>query len=122
MQGHVFQDQPMQGQVIQGHVLQSQIVPTNNYGAPVRYVDPQQQVYVHPKYGASPERFTCPHCHQAGTTRTSHQVGALTCLVGLGICCIFCPCTPIVCCFDGIKDVIHTCPQCNTEVGSHKRI
>ncbi|XP_065889424.1 lipopolysaccharide-induced tumor necrosis factor-alpha factor homolog [Dysidea avara] len=79
-------------------------------------------------FGPSPMSYNCHICHTQQVTRVDYKSGALTCLIVLVIfllgflCCLFWPfcCVPL--CISGTKDVYHTCPNCNNQVGVHKRI
>jgi len=33
-----------------------------------------------------------------------------------------CPCTLIVLCVPAVQDSVHTCPNCNSQVGTHKKM
>ncbi|XP_065889425.1 lipopolysaccharide-induced tumor necrosis factor-alpha factor homolog [Dysidea avara] len=79
-------------------------------------------------FGPSPMSYNCHICHTQQVTRVDYQSGLLTCLIVLVIfllgfvCCLFWPfcCVPL--CISGTKDVYHTCPNCNNQVGVHKRL
>ncbi|XP_064528917.1 lipopolysaccharide-induced tumor necrosis factor-alpha factor isoform X2 [Pseudopipra pipra] len=92
--------------------------PANN---PIRV----QTVYVQQPvvFYDRPVQMCCPSCNQMIVTRLSYEAGALTwlscgglCLLGcIGGCCLF----PF--CINALKDVDHTCPNCNTLLGAYKR-
>ncbi|KAK7443009.1 hypothetical protein BaRGS_00040483 [Batillaria attramentaria] len=76
------------------------------------------------KFRESPALVVCQHCHATVTTSTHYTVGLMTWAACGGIvffgfwmgCCL------IPFCINGCKDVIHTCPNCNREVGRHNRL
>ena len=48
-------------------------------------------------------------------------VGGIICLTGIPFLCIPClGCQFIPCCISDLKDVEHTCPNCNTFLGKHR--
>ncbi|OWK53212.1 Lipopolysaccharide-induced tumor necrosis factor-alpha factor [Lonchura striata] len=71
-----------------------------------------------------PVQMCCPSCNQMIVTRLSYDSGALTWLSCGGLCLLGCiaGCCLIPFCIDALKDVDHTCPKCNTLVGSYKRL
>ncbi|XP_048762283.1 LITAF domain-containing protein-like [Ostrea edulis] len=69
-------------------------------------------------------QMQCPHCSATITTSTRYEVGTLTwiaCCVVAAVGCWF-GCCLIPFCVDGCKDVIHSCPSCNQDVGRYNRM
>ncbi|PAA62091.1 hypothetical protein BOX15_Mlig020806g2 [Macrostomum lignano] len=68
--------------------------------------------------------MTCPHCHASISTQVTMDTGLLPWLICGGLCLFGCwlGCCLIPFCMDGVKDAIHTCPQCRKVVGHYKRI
>lgn len=60
------------------------------------------------------ERLFARHYQRASTT-TSKATGVRFCCRGF-LCCLI----PLCC--DGVKDIIHHCPQCGGIIGFHRRI
>ncbi|XP_020609389.1 lipopolysaccharide-induced tumor necrosis factor-alpha factor homolog [Orbicella faveolata] len=75
-------------------------------------------------FGEVPVAMTCPNCRANIVTATTFVTGTLTWLACLGLCVIGCDagCCLIPFCFDPLKDVIHTCPSCVTQVGVFRRM
>ncbi|XP_068176749.1 LITAF domain-containing protein-like [Antennarius striatus] len=72
----------------------------------------------------SPAQIFCPKCRQTVLSEVEYSSGLLTFLVCSGLC-IFgfgCGCCLIPFCVNQLKDVIHTCPTCKTQLGSHNRL
>ena len=65
--------------------------------------------------------MTCPNCGCDIITKLSYKNGTLSYLICVLICIFFCIFGLIALCLDGLKDVIHTCPNCNHVIGVHKR-
>ncbi|XP_065890892.1 cell death-inducing p53-target protein 1 homolog [Dysidea avara] len=83
---------------------------------------PATAVVTNVKFGASPTVYNCHICNTQQTTRISHKTGTLTWLLVLLLCVLgLWPCCLIPFCIEGTKDVIHTCPNCNNQVGVCKR-
>uniref|UniRef100_A0A1I8IXZ4 LITAF domain-containing protein n=1 Tax=Macrostomum lignano TaxID=282301 RepID=A0A1I8IXZ4_9PLAT len=61
-----------------------------------------------------PVTMTCPHCHASISTQVTMDTGLLPWLICGGLCLFGCwlGCCLIPFCMDGVKDAIHTCPQC----------
>lgn len=71
----------------------------------------------------SPVRVSCPSCRADVMTATTFETGTMTWLLVGILCIIGCwPCCLIPFCVDGCKDVIHTCPNCQTQVGVYRRM
>ncbi|NXU38845.1 LITAF factor, partial [Drymodes brunneopygia] len=71
-----------------------------------------------------PVQMRCPSCGDLIVTRLSYNAGALTWLSCGGLCLVGCigGCCLIPFCIKALKDVHHTCPKCNTLIGSYKRL
>lgn len=85
---------------------------------------PQVTHIVATGYHEAPVATTCPRCHASVVTATSYVSGTLTWLACLGLCVIGCDagCCLIPFCLDSMKDVIHVCPACGTQVGVYRRM
>ncbi|XP_058234291.1 lipopolysaccharide-induced tumor necrosis factor-alpha factor homolog [Hemibagrus wyckioides] len=84
-----------------------------------------QTVYVQPtSFGDVPAQTCCPVCAQTVVTRLEHNSGSMAWLVCAGLCIIGCiyGCCLIPFCVDGLKDVTHFCPNCNSAIGTFKRL
>ncbi|NWU60473.1 LITAF factor, partial [Pterocles burchelli] len=94
--------------------------------APVNNPVTVQTVYVQQPvvFYDRPVQMCCPSCNQMIVTRLSYDSGALTWLSCGGLCLLGCiaGCCLIPFCIDALKDVDHTCPNCNALVGSYKRL
>lgn len=75
-------------------------------------------------FGESPVAMSCPNCKLNIVTATSYVTGTLTWLACLGLCVIGCDagCCLIPFCFDPLKDVVHICPSCCTQLGVFRRM
>jgi len=68
-------------------------------------------------YGQNPQRMNCLFCNQDIVTKTTADCGTGSWVICLalafftGCCC----CWPMCC--DGCKDTVHTCPNCNRQLG-----
>jgi lipopolysaccharide-induced tumor necrosis factor-alpha factor len=77
-------------------------------------------------FSDSPVQMQCPQCRAQVVTNVAFKSGTATWLICLGVC-IFLPCCDLGCCLipfcvDAAKDAHHTCPMCNSLVGTKKRI
>ncbi|XKL66903.1 hypothetical protein PGB90_010323 [Kerria lacca] len=71
--------------------------------------------------GPTPARITCPRCNAEIITSTETEPSCaahLCCLVLLIIGC--CPLSSLPYCMDSLKNVRHTCPNCNMFLGSYQ--
>ncbi|PSN39451.1 hypothetical protein C0J52_17704 [Blattella germanica] len=71
--------------------------------------------------GPKPAKVRCPVCHSdiKTTTVTENQAGAhIACIVLCLLGCCLCSCIPY--CMDSCKNVRHTCPSCNSYLGTFK--
>ena len=67
-----------------------------------------------------PTPFTCPHCRYTGRTRIEYVSGTFTWLMGCFLCFVSgCCCIPFM--IESAKDVIHSCPRCNSVLGRYDR-
>ncbi|KAJ8386176.1 hypothetical protein AAFF_G00176000 [Aldrovandia affinis] len=85
-----------------------------------------QTIYVQPGvvYGDRPVQAHCPVCAQFVVTRMDYSAGMLAWLSCVALSffgCIY-GCCLIPFCVDGLKDVKHTCPNCNNILGIYKRL
>lgn len=70
-----------------------------------------------------PVRVSCPSCRADVMTATTFETGTMTWLLVGILCIIGCwPCCLIPFCVEGCKDVIHTCPNCQAQVGVYRRM
>jgi len=74
------------------------------------------------RFGEFPVQMQCPNCHNMIVTRTTYDMGALVWLAALGLFFVTLCCCWIAFIIDGLKDVVHTCPQCHTVLGRYNRI
>ncbi|XP_065890299.1 cell death-inducing p53-target protein 1 homolog isoform X2 [Dysidea avara] len=74
-------------------------------------------------FGEAPMTCNCHICNTQQVTRVTYTPGTLTWLVVL-ILCLFglWPCALIPLYIDGLQDAVHTCPNCNSQVGVHRRM
>ncbi|XP_076338959.1 lipopolysaccharide-induced tumor necrosis factor-alpha factor homolog [Tachypleus tridentatus] len=84
----------------------------------------QQTVVVvqQPSFGETPVQTTCPNCHNTVVTTVDKKAGLFAYLMALIICLLFCPCFWIPLVMDSCKDTEHTCPSCNAQLGTSKRL
>ncbi|KAJ6655966.1 hypothetical protein lerEdw1_004551 [Lerista edwardsae] len=75
-------------------------------------------------FQAAPVQTVCPHCQQAITTKTTHEIGLMNFLLGFFCCFVGCDlgCCLIPCLIDEFKDVTHTCPNCKAYIYTYKRV
>ncbi|XP_013930639.1 PREDICTED: cell death-inducing p53-target protein 1 [Thamnophis sirtalis] len=75
-------------------------------------------------FQAAPVPTVCPHCQQAITTKTSHEIGLMNFLLGFFCCFIGCSlgCCLIPCLLDEFKDVTHTCPNCKAYIYTYRHM
>ncbi|XP_025086072.1 cell death-inducing p53-target protein 1 homolog [Pomacea canaliculata] len=76
------------------------------------------------RYGEGPIMVTCPHCHATVTTSTHYTVGTFAWLICVIILLLgfWLGCCLIPFCVDSCKDVIHTCPNCQQQLGKFNRM
>eukprot|EP00058_Branchiostoma_floridae_P011018 XP_002596506.1 hypothetical protein BRAFLDRAFT_211720 [Branchiostoma floridae] len=72
-------------------------------------------------------RMTCPTCQQSIQTTIERQIGLFTWmavgiifLVGMGFPLLWLGCCFIPMCIPSCKDVRHTCPNCQTHLGTYQ--
>jgi len=82
-----------------------------------------QTVVVGPSnFGRQPVRTMCPNCRNEVTTTTTEETGVMAYIVAGLLCFVgcFCGCCLIPLCMDSLKDIVHTCPNCNYKMGRFK--
>ncbi|XP_078659861.1 lipopolysaccharide-induced tumor necrosis factor-alpha factor homolog [Branchiostoma floridae x Branchiostoma belcheri] len=79
----------------------------------------QQQFSSH-----DPVTTTCTTCQAVVQTRVDHETGLITWAAAAGICLVGCDlgCCLIPFCVNQLKDARHSCPNCNTHLGTYKVI
>ncbi|KAK7507369.1 hypothetical protein BaRGS_00001304 [Batillaria attramentaria] len=84
----------------------------------------QPTVAVVQSFRQVPVRTRCPACQAEITTSTHYEVGTLTWIICVIVCLIGCylGCCLIPFCVDGCKDVVHSCPNCRTQVARWSRM
>mmetsp|Transcript_27560 Transcript_27560/g.53551 ORF Transcript_27560/g.53551 Transcript_27560/m.53551 type:complete len:176 (+) Transcript_27560:29-556(+) len=70
------------------------------------------------RWSRFPQHAVCPRCRQQVVSVTTYRAGAATLIT----CCVVAVvCAPFCCfafCIPALKDVVHECPRCHTELGS----
>ncbi|XP_065889426.1 LITAF domain-containing protein-like [Dysidea avara] len=75
------------------------------------------------RFNRTPMSYDCHICHTKQTTQVSYKVGALAWLLVLLLCLLFIwPCCLLPLVIKDVHDVVHTCPNCNNQVGVYKRV
>merc|ERR1712037_261836 len=75
------------------------------------------------RFGEASAFMTCPNCQQNINTRTTYKLGALVWIIVLIMFFFgFWLCICIPCCIPACQDVEHTCPNCNTRLGTFNRL
>ncbi|XP_078660610.1 lipopolysaccharide-induced tumor necrosis factor-alpha factor homolog isoform X2 [Branchiostoma floridae x Branchiostoma belcheri] len=71
-----------------------------------------------------PVTCVCPTCHQTVQTRVTSEVGLITWLAMGGLFLVGCwaGCCLIPLCIDELKDARHSCPNCNSHLGTYDRV
>jgi len=99
-------------------------VPVQQPGYPAGYPAPNTAIIVGARWSEVPQFATCNSCNEQVMTSVSYVAGSLTwllCFIIVIFCgWLFCLCL-IPFCIDGCKDVIHSCPNCNRQLGVCKR-
>ncbi|XP_005188383.1 lipopolysaccharide-induced tumor necrosis factor-alpha factor homolog [Musca domestica] len=100
--------------------------PAQNYQPP----PPQPQVQQPPTViiqtrpqliglGNQPTRMQCPSCHADIMTTVKHSANSRTHCWALCLCLFICwPCVCVPYCMDSCQTANHTCPNCNSYIGS----
>lgn len=70
----------------------------------------------------APYNVQCPHCSSFVLTTTSYSPGALTWILFVILLIIFWPICWIPFLIKECKDVVHTCPACNSRIGRYSRL
>ena len=77
----------------------------------------------HVNFGTTPVQLRCPNCHKDVMTNLSYDAGLLTWLaVGIMFLLGFWLCCWIPLLINELKDVTHTCPNCQYVCGVHKKL
>merc|ERR1712055_359311 len=74
-----------------------------------------------PSFGRDPVRTTCSNCRHEVTSKITEEPGVIA-YVAAGIICLvgcWCGCCLIPLNMDSMKEVIHTCPNCNAKMGKY---
>lgn len=73
-------------------------------------------------YGPNPVQVTCPNCSASITSATTEETGVIAWVMAGGLCLVGCwlGCCLIPLCVDSLKDVTHTCPNCQAFLGRYK--
>ncbi|XP_023324383.1 lipopolysaccharide-induced tumor necrosis factor-alpha factor homolog [Eurytemora carolleeae] len=74
------------------------------------------------KYGRQPVQTTCGNCRSTIVTATEADTGVVAFAIAAGFCVVglWCGCCCIPFFMDSLKDVKHTCPNCNALLGTFK--
>ena len=89
----------------------------------LRLHDEQMSQIAGTNLGPDPMWTTCPDCDEEILTSTESSVSIFQMLVS-GCLCFFCYCCwwfPLEM-IDDLKDVLHTCPNCNYAIGKYKKL
>ena len=81
------------------------------------FVDTHQTIPVVPVFGRNPQGHRCQYCGGNIVTEVNYEMGSGSWLICFGAFLLTGCCCCIPCCFDDLKDVIHTCPNCKKPVG-----
>jgi len=96
-------------------------VPVQQAGYPVAA---PAAIIVGARWSEVPQLATCSTCNEQVMTSVAYVAGSMTwllCFIIVIFCgWLFCLCL-IPFCMDGCKDVIHSCPNCNRNLGVYKR-
>ncbi|KAL4426934.1 hypothetical protein ABPG74_017191 [Tetrahymena malaccensis] len=92
---------------------------SNQYQPPQAFVNTQVVLPRNADHSVSPITIQCPLCNQVGVTSVKSKVGSGT------LCCAFILLVTTFCCFipflnENCQDKLHTCPNCNAQVGTHE--
>ena len=91
--------------------------------APVYNTQPQNMVNTYrtapviPVFGRNPQNHQCQYCGCNIVTEVTYEMGSGSWLICLGAFLVTGCCCCIPCCFDDLKDAVHTCPNCKRMVG-----
>ena len=69
-------------------------------------------------FGTTNQSIQCPHCGFQGETMVERVPGFGTWLLCCALCCVSGICGPCVFCCDSTMDVVHSCPNCDHQLGS----
>ena len=75
-------------------------------------------------YGESPVSMVCPYCNATIVTAVSYTPGTLAWLACGGLILVGCGagCCLIPFCVDGLQDAVHSCPNCQRQLGVYRRM
>lgn len=85
---------------------------------------PATVVIANTMYGESPVSMVCPYCNATIVTSVSYSPGTLAWLACGGLILVGCGlgCCLIPFCIDGFQDAIHSCPNCQRQLGVYRRM
>ncbi|XP_033630669.1 cell death-inducing p53-target protein 1 homolog [Asterias rubens] len=74
---------------------------------------------IRPNFSVLPCTMNCPNCNNLVTTVTHKEIGLMVWLMvgGMILVGLWLGCCLIPFCIDGIKDTVHTCPNCKHTLG-----
>ncbi|XKL67125.1 hypothetical protein PGB90_010545 [Kerria lacca] len=88
------------------------------------YQPPRDRIIIIPSVGDTPQRMTCPNCHNEIVSVVSteyslvqHAAFFIMCITAA---CLLCSCIPY--CMDSLSNVRHECPVCHSYLGTYKRM
>lgn len=107
------------GMIPPGYYTQPAPIP-NLYPIPVQTVYVQQPV----AFLDRPVQMSCPSCNKMVVSKLTYNSGTLTWLSCGSLCLLGCVagCCLIPFCVNALQDVDHHCPNCQTLLGTYKRL
>lgn len=95
--------------------------PTSN--AQILQQQPVLVVYSAPAFfGPDPILVNCSYCDQTVLTKTNSSPGVLTWMMSWLCCCVNPLLVLVPCCIRECKDIVHSCPNCQRQLGIYERI